>query len=88
MLKDIGEKMKKYPGSIAKISQDFNIISTLLNFFLPRWACISANCMDFAILNVMLMSTLLAPLQPLKTTRYKGLLLHSRAEDIQIKYLV
>jgi hypothetical protein len=53
MLKDIGEKMKKYPGSIAKVSQDFNIISTFLNFFLPHWACISANCTHFAILNVM-----------------------------------
>jgi hypothetical protein len=66
MLKDIGEKMKKYPGSIAKISQDFNIISTFHIFFLPHWACISANCTHFAILNVMLMSTVLGPFLTLK----------------------
>ena len=66
MLKDIGEKMKKYPGSIAKVSQDFNIISTFENFFLPHWACISANCTDFANFNVISMSIVLAHFLPLK----------------------
>ena len=57
MIKDIGDKMEKYPGSLAKISQDFNIMPTFSTFFFPHPACISAYCAGFEDSNVTFLST-------------------------------
>jgi len=42
-----GANVEKYPVSAANLSQDVEIISTLLNFFFAYLAWVSANCKAF-----------------------------------------
>ena len=47
-----GANVEKYPDSGANLSQDVDIISTLLIFFLAYWAWVSAFCDRLSTVNV------------------------------------